>query len=330
MNQMMQRYYAPTAGADLIPYASEAESAPGLASQGLYAGPMYPVKYYVPGEQEERHQARSAIRRAAGTEGLLPNVMRYDQITEGEVDMLLDRQKRAELVDFDAYVQSLVDPRKPGSLKWLMEIYPDFVKRRLQQVHTDYEFALRNQMIDMWGMNSFDDLHFKYLVDQKKVTGPYLMDNAYMRKDDFAWAAFSPFNHLFSKDTKGQAKGGLYAPFSSARYGIRPKEGHDWLLQGGKMQQGRSQDEMALGLYDGQTQHHKAPEAAKGTGMGALGDNARRAYAYQSGPGNHQWTPGSGGDTLKQQLTVGKAQTARGIRDGSARSTGTDGGYHDP
>ena len=63
-----------------------------------------------------------------------------------------------------------MDPRKPGNLKWLMEVYPDYVSRRIGQVHTDYEFALRNQMIDSWGINTFDDLHFKYLVDQGIVT----------------------------------------------------------------------------------------------------------------------------------------------------------------
>lgn len=52
-----------------------------------------------------------------------------------------------------------------------IEIYPDFVTRRIQQVNTDYEYALRNQMIDSWGINTFDDLHFKYLVDQGKIKG---------------------------------------------------------------------------------------------------------------------------------------------------------------
>jgi hypothetical protein len=52
----------------------------------------------------------------------------------------------------------MIDPRQPGNLKWLMEIYPQFVDRRIKQVHTDYEFALRNQLIDSWGVNTFDDL----------------------------------------------------------------------------------------------------------------------------------------------------------------------------
>ena len=101
-------------------------------------------------------------------------MIRTDPISDEEVSYLQAMKDQSELADFDRYVNSLVDPRKPGNLKWLMEIYPEFVNRRLSQVHTDYEYALRNQLIDSWGINTFDDLHFKYLVDQGKVKGPHL------------------------------------------------------------------------------------------------------------------------------------------------------------
>ena len=45
---------------------------------------------------------------------------------------------------------------------------PDYINRKLQAAHNDYEFQIRNQMINQWGLNTFDDLHFKYLVDQGK------------------------------------------------------------------------------------------------------------------------------------------------------------------
>ena len=51
-------------------------------------------------------------------------------------------------------------------MKFLMEVYPEYVNRRLQQAHADYEYALRNQMIDSWGINTFDDLYFKYMVEK--------------------------------------------------------------------------------------------------------------------------------------------------------------------
>ena len=133
--------------------------------------PALPVKYAVPSAAKERMVAREAIRQATR------NTNRPDPITDDEVNYLQSMKDQVELADFDRYVNSLIDPRKPGNLKWLMEIYPEFVNRRVSQVHTDYEYALRNQMIDSWGINTFDDLHFKYLVDQGKVDGPHLTPN---------------------------------------------------------------------------------------------------------------------------------------------------------
>jgi hypothetical protein len=147
--------------------------------------------------------ARQAIRQAAGGEALGENVIRTDPISDEEVSYLQAMKDQSELADFDKYVNSLVDPRKPGNLKWLMEIYPEFVNRRLSQVHTDYEYALRNQLIDSWGINTFDDLHFKYLVDQNKIrdftcrqmcqTGPratLLVTSPPSSSRTFAWTAF--------------------------------------------------------------------------------------------------------------------------------------------
>ena len=119
---------------------------------------------------------------------------------EDEVEYLQSMKKQAELADFDRYVHTLIDPRKPGNLKWLMEIYPEYVNRRIQQVHTDYEFALRNQMIDSWGINTFDDLHFKYQVDQGKVDGPRLGRHANI-SDAYAPGLLSPWT--FKHDAAG-------------------------------------------------------------------------------------------------------------------------------
>ena len=132
--------------------------------------PALPVKYSVPTAAKERFQAKQEIIKAAGAAST-PSAPRPAPIGEDEVDYLMAMKDQAELADFDRYVNSLIDPRKPGNLKWLMEIYPKFVERRISQVHTDYEYALRNQMIDSWGINTFDDLHFKYLVDQGELVG---------------------------------------------------------------------------------------------------------------------------------------------------------------
>lgn len=274
-----QRYAVPTAGAPITNSAVTHAGAPladeTLNRQGYYIGEGYPVKYDVPTEADERFQARQIIRQAAATEsGLGDVVKRTDPITDGEVDMLMAMKKKGEVADFDTYVASLVDPRKPGSLKWLMEIYPDFVKRRLQQVHTDYEYALRNQMIDMWGMNTFDDLHFKYMVDQGKISGPELR-RPVAHRDNYAPGLLSPWAMLSSAGKREKA-GGLKAPFDSARYGAKPKPGSDWRLGNGALNEGRDEWSLAKSMYSTDEGTKSGPDFYRTDGTGKLGFGARR------------------------------------------------------
>ena len=205
--------------------------------------PPLPVKYQVPSAMKERMRARQAVREAAGSAA--GSTQRVDPISEDEVSYLQAMQDQAELADFDRYVNSLVDPRKPGNLKWLMEIYPDFVNRRIQQVHTDYEYALRGQMIDSWGINTFDDLHFKYLQDQGKISGPYLATPEVAGKGYntgiLAPAAF-----------KSTRKSGVRLPFASARFGARAPDGNAWTMSdaGQPLAGDRELKKMAEHMYD--------------------------------------------------------------------------------
>ena len=176
-----------------------------------------PVKYDVPSEYKENFQNKAAIRDAIASE-TGKQVLRVDNIGDDEVAYLAAMKSQGELADFDRYVNSMIDPRQPGNLKWLMEIYPQFVDRRIKQVHTDYEFALRNQLIDSWGVNTFDDLHFKYLVDQGKIDGPELKRTEFV-DDKYAAGFLSPAKWLGAGDNR---QPGLRLPFASAKTGKMP------------------------------------------------------------------------------------------------------------
>ena len=196
-----------------------------------------PVKYSVPSAQKERLAAReivrNAIRDSAG--GQKGGVVRTDQITDEEVDYVRSMKDQAELADLDRYVNVFFDPRKPGNMPKLMEIYPEFVNRRIQQTKTDYEFALRSQMIDQWGVNTFDDLLFLYWRDQGKIKGPNLtrtvsLDSAYTS------GYLSPF--YWGLDTGHHNAGrGLRLPYASAKYGKKPLAGEEgqWTLPDGPL-----------------------------------------------------------------------------------------------
>ena len=240
--------------------------------------PALPVKYAVPSAAKERMVAREAIRRAApsGDGG----AVRTDPITDDEVNYLQSMKDQVELADFDRYVNSLIDPRKPGNLKWLMEIYPEFVNRRVSQVHTDYEYALRNQMIDSWGINTFDDLHFKYLVDQGKVDGPHLTPN-YAPGLGYEAGYLSPYQFT---STRGR---GVRLPFASAQVGASAGDPDNWVMDdtGMPLTGGRGLGEMAASMYG---------DAA---GIGAAGSGTFGAARNMFGlaPDNMPYGPRGGG-----------------------------------
>ena len=207
-----------------------------------------PVPYAMPTQQKEDMVLRQAVRKAAGqAQNGTPGVVRTDPITDGEVAYLKSMKDQAELAKFDDYVETFIDPRKPGNMRWLMEIYPDYVNRRLQQAHTDYEFALRNQLIDSWGINTFEDLHFKYLVDQGKIQGPALRNERTLVDSSYTPGWLSPYNF----QSPGKYDSGMALPFASAKHGRRPAQRSEWVMDRSTRPLGRGNDEnrLADGMY---------------------------------------------------------------------------------
>ena len=213
----------------------------------------YPAKYAVPTASKERMQARQVLRESVP--GSHPNVQRTDPITEDEVTYIQSMKAMAEQVDIDRYISKFIDPRKPGNLKWRMEVNPGYVDRRIQQVNTDYEYALRNQMIDMWGMNSFDDIHFKYMVDNGKIDGPTLTKSV-DTGSSYAPGLFSPWKFV-------DKRRGLSIPFTKATIGDRPElhglEPEDWQLKDDGQVAGKPTDRNGYGLY-GQSLFQEKPD----------------------------------------------------------------------
>jgi len=247
-----QKMTAPTGGQDM-------RRPSGAPEWYNYSG-MAPAKYAVPNEMKDRMVARAAVRNAAAASGSSA-VPRPDPIQDSEVDYLQAMQRQAELADFDRYINTLVDTRKPGNLKWLMEVYPEFVHRRVAQVHDDYDYAIRKQMIENWGVNTFDDLHFLYLADQGKIDGPSLTkratkDSAYKS----GWLAPYQFHE--------KHKAGVQLPFASASSGQRPSTRTDWSQSDGGQPLGGGRDinTMARHVMDLNPDRHRGDSDFSGGG----------------------------------------------------------------
>lgn len=188
------------------------------------AGP-YPAKYQMPTPAKERLNARQALRdQAPSYDTSKGGTQLIDSISEEEVDYLQGMQRQAELVDYDRYVSTLVDPRQPGQLRWLYEVYPDFVHRRIAQVQQDFDFAIKNKLIDMWGINSKEDLDFKYQVDQGKIDGPRLYRPPPDFDDQYRAGMLAPWFYQRGREA------GVNLPFTSAQDGPRPPKQNAWTM----------------------------------------------------------------------------------------------------
>jgi hypothetical protein len=208
-----------------------------------------PVSYVGPSASKDNLARRQAIRdgiNASINQNTSPGVQRTDPITDEEVQYLKYMEDTSELAKFDQYVESFIDPRQPGSMKFLMEVYPEYVNRRLQQAHADYEYALRNQMIDSWGINTFDDLYFKYMVDQGKLQGPALVRPGKRLADTYSPGILSYMAFATKFDNQDE----LGLPFNSAKTGRRPRFGTEWkTVRNGAFSEGGTRQEMANAMY---------------------------------------------------------------------------------
>jgi hypothetical protein len=169
-----------------------------------------PVQYEGPSNTKAELSRRNEIAEQTGVVRTLP--------IDKELDYMKYMEDMQELAKFDNYVEALVDPKAPGSADFLFKVYPEYVNRRMSQAQADYEFALRNQMIDMWGINSFDDLYFKYMVDQGAISGPFLQREAGKQTadDNYVSYAFLPgrFKRPFNPKT-------LKLPYTSSKVGSK-------------------------------------------------------------------------------------------------------------
>lgn len=225
--------------------------------------------------------ARNALRNTA----LAPKVgetgtQMVDTVTEDEVDYLQGMQRQAKLADYDRYVSTLVDPRQPGQLRWLYEVYPDFVHRRISQVQQDFDFAIKNQLIDMWGINSKEDLDFKYLVDQGVIDGPRLARPPPEYDNLYKAGYLAPWFTMRGREF------GVNMPFSSAKIGARPPNPGQWTMSDtsdgdGKqpLSHGRGLEQMAQQYWGprmgepGGRSDLEVREAYAGAGAGPYGGN---------------------------------------------------------
>lgn len=245
----------------------------------------YPAKYDMPTPAKERMVALNTLRRTAPAPVDGRGTQMVSSITDDDVDYAMGMQKQSELAQYDRYVNALVRPRDPGALKFLWENEPDHVKRRIAQLQQDADFALRSKLIDMYGIQSKEDLRFQYLRDQGKIDGPQLTRPPEMYDDMYVAGYLAPWFKMRAPEA------GVNLPFASAKVGQKPGAMGEWNMPdqyaaGGVTNGGRAPLSHGRDL-DSLAQHYWGadPGLAHGGKPWAYGgDRAMRQYAPSADP----------------------------------------------
>lgn len=233
------RYADPTVPTN--PLRAEGAGAEELSALGYNTIPSAPVKYSTPSAMKEYMENKQEIRKAIEGSQKGGTVMRTDPITDAEVDYLQQMKNQTELAKFDDYITSMIDVRKPGNMTWLMKVYPEYVERRLEQLKTDYEYSTHNDLIEYFGINTFDDLHFKFLVDQGRIGGPR-MRREISYSDQYTPGLLSPYTWLQSR------QGGAKLPWSESKHGWKPPD-EVGRLKDRPMSEGNAPGVLASSMY---------------------------------------------------------------------------------
>jgi len=261
LDRLRQTYHAPAYSGDT---PADSFTPTQKTNQGRLNLPSWypsglthmPVQYGGPSEEKENmDRLNKLIENAPPGAG---GAQRYAPIGDKEVNFLKYMEDMAELAKFDNYVEGFVDPRQPGSAEFLFKVYPEYINRRMQQAHTDYEFALRNQMIDMWGINTFDDLYFKYLVDQGRIDGPTLKRGP-KAPEDIKYVASYLAPWRFPRPPIQSDK--LYLPFASAKIGQKPNDPDDWAIARSDMpfSVDQNRNQMARAVFTDRSRNNRGP-----------------------------------------------------------------------
>ena len=99
------------------------------------------------------------------------------------------------------------------------------------------------------GINDFEDLRFKYLVDQGVLEGPELQRRV-AKSSQYHAGYFSPWYFLsrFHKEPIAGQKT-LKLPFTSAKEGRRPDPNTEWSIKNEFLSLGRNTDAIANEMY---------------------------------------------------------------------------------
>lgn len=99
------------------------------------------------------------------------------QSTEADIDVMMDLEQARRTFEYHTWIESLLDIKQPGNLRWIQENAPDFLQYKMNALNTALELIKREATIDALGIQSEEDLRFVFMKSMNMLRDGRSMEN---------------------------------------------------------------------------------------------------------------------------------------------------------
>lgn len=125
-----------------------------------------PGEYAYPTHARDRFLMKQKLKESAALAptGGTNQVLNWS-VGNDDMDVMMDLEKARRTYEFHLWIEKHIDIRKPGNLRWIQEVAPDFLSYKMNALDTSLKLAKKKAEIEALGIQSEEDLKFKFMVD---------------------------------------------------------------------------------------------------------------------------------------------------------------------
>lgn len=158
-------------------------------ANGGDARQMIPGIYAYPDAKRERFLMKQQLKE---TKALAPPKDSGQTLTwtpdKEDVDVMMDLEQARRTFEYHRWIESLMDIRLPGNLRWLQENAPDFLQYKMNALNTALKMFEQEAKIKMLGIQSEEDLQYAFMKSNDMLRDGRTMDN----KNRYVRGFFNP------------------------------------------------------------------------------------------------------------------------------------------
>lgn len=149
-------------------YPSATESVTVPDANGGNSRKTIPGEYAYPTAERERFLLKQELKRDGALAGFADKSQQQLVWTpsESDINVMMDLEKARRTFEYHTWIESLMDIKQPGNLRWLQENAPDFLQYKMNALKTSLKLIEQEAKINALGIQSEEDLQFAFMKSQ--------------------------------------------------------------------------------------------------------------------------------------------------------------------